>query len=445
MRSDSKAIHASGTIPHRRPRLTVVWLLIIGMAFPGGAAGQDETAPPPGDPLAANDPAAQAALLIEKELLTEPEDNLFRTKLPRYSRALRQGDMQARALIEEGIAWRLKRMSMAKHRQQLPERRRDLLTIDLGTSAKDPVFRQFLLERVVASAKELLDNNYHVRINVAILVSQLSEEEANPLTGEGEKAYAPIADVLLPLLGDASQPIPVRIWAAKGLGRVLRTGELEDRRRHEIATGLIKELTDNPRSHYWYQWRQVEALGGVGLVSFGPDRAFAVDALAKIMVDRDRHPRVRAEAAKQLGRVPLDGNVNLNLLVYGIADLARDLVRQQNARPGEPYWQGCFAAIYFAFQPVDKQEVPRRGGLRLKVENQADLQKFKETIEAVYKLILPVVKAGTGGKMLLPLDPNLGAAIDDWLNENKPSNLSISPGLTPLIINPDVAARPAAD
>src|SRR5690606_11113586 len=136
----------------------------------------------------------------------------------------------------------------------------------------------------------------------------------------GGKAFAPVANVLLPLLSDASQPIPVRIWAAKGLGRVLRAGDLEDERRHEIATGLIKELNENPRSHYWFQWRQVEALGGVGMVNFGGDRAFAADALAKIMVDRERHPCVRAEAAKQLGRIPLDGNVNLNLLAYGIAD-----------------------------------------------------------------------------------------------------------------------------
>lgn len=450
MRSDFSATRLSAmTFSHRFH--AVLWLVLAVLA--GGSVGDaqdtasaDRELQAAGDRILSDDPAAQAAMRIEKPLMTAEDDRKFRLEERNYSQAMFRGDMEQRDLIERGIAWRVQRMTLPAQRNDLPARRRDLFR-DLTTAGnrlpdgQRPEFRRFVLDRVIAEARKLFDNNYHVRVNAVVLVSQLSLVEPD-LQGRGEKAYTPIADALLPLLGDPNQPVAMQIWAVKGINRVLRTGDLDDAKRHAIAMRLIAELSGKPQSYYWYQWRMVEALGGAGLLNFGNDRAFAVDALAKIVTDPNRHPRVRAEAAKQLGRQPLDGNVNVGLIAYSIADLTRDLVRRQNANPRDPNWQYCFVSIYLAFKPLDAQEEARNGGLLLKTQNQNDLQRHRPTVEKVYELILPVLREGTKGVQLPPLDPALAAPIEAWLKDNPQSDLRIAPGLPPLIISTDVAARP---
>ncbi|MEX0701575.1 MAG: hypothetical protein WD069_05705 [Planctomycetales bacterium] len=449
MRSDSSATRSFAVSFRCPPWLAAGLLLMAALALSREAAAQDTSAPN------ASDPAAKAALLIEKPLIDEKMEEIpFQTQLGRYSTAVRRGNLKDDGdLLRKGIRWRVRRMTLPKHRNDLPERRRDILLRDLGSAAsaepnkeKALEFRKFMLQTFLDEAKLLLDNNYHVRLNATIFISQLSLAEPDRVTGQGEQAFTPIAPVLLPLLGDPTQPVPVQIWAAKGLSRVLRTGEPDDELRHRVATRIIAELTDKPQAHYWYQARLVEALGGAKLLHFGADKSFVVDALAKVMVDRDRHPLVRSEAAKQLGRVPLDGTVNMELIVFGLADLTRELVLKQIAEPQATYWPSCFFGVYLAYRPLNRQEEQQQAGLLLKVRQQNDLQKYQATVEASFDLLVlkepRIVPTAMRQPQGVALDPALADPIGKWLGQSKPTDLRISPGLAPLIINADVAARP---
>src|SRR5690606_790178 len=127
--------------------------------FTASAAAQDAALPV--DPMMMDDPAAQKALGIEKELRDvggeTDEDVEFCKKLPRYTAAMNRGELdeESKKLIAEGIAWRIRRLSLKRFRNELPDRRRDVLVRDLTTAgqglstAQKTAFRKFVLDRIV--------------------------------------------------------------------------------------------------------------------------------------------------------------------------------------------------------------------------------------------------------------------------------------------------------
>jgi len=275
-------------------------------------------------------------------------------------------------------------------------------------------FRTIYLQEVLKQSEKYLKGNFYVRLNTALIIADLQVVPGNPFKKTAGVPFAPSATVLKAIVEDPTQPEAVKIVAAQGIGRVLRFGELKNETRYEFANSLIK-LIQAKDTHPWYQMRLVEALGGVGLKSFGNNRAFLSKALTAVLVDGTRHWTVRTEAAKQLGRVPLDANDDVKAITHGVANLGVGMSDAVAANPNAPYWKSCYLKLYFAFQPIDQVEKDRGAGLK----TSAPISQRK-AVNDVYQLMLPMVKTALAWNEPAAIPAEQVSPLKDWVRGNTP-------------------------
>lgn len=302
-------------------------------------------------------------------------------------------------------------------------------------------FRNNLCSAMVAACDRLMDNNFYVRLNAVILMAKLNETEEHNRLKTPEKPFQGAAEALLRVATDPKQLDAVKIPAVLGLQRILlgnrpRDNDLKNR----IARGLIHEL-ERPETFFWYQIRLGQTLAALDLSQVNEPNATAkpliVHTLMTVMADEKRDPRVRAEMAWSLGRVPIDQSVNMQLVAFELTNLAQQFANGYNKqRPGEYYWPECFWKLYLAFQPGNDEDKRRydKPGL---------LSRFPQgPIKDAYGVVLPVLKH------VLEQDPKQKAApvpkevlqgTSAWLEQHKPANYRVFPDGEPL--RPVMAAR----
>ena len=431
------------------------------------AAKKPPATQPSGPPLPAGFKLPQevpAIMKIDKPLMTEADaQKLAKTSEVRnFSKVLWAGERNGAAdeSIRKSVRYYLHKMTMKEHQGVLHEIREQLLR-DLKkagvrkTKQKDKeAFREFVMKEITTRAEELLDNNFNVRLQAVIILSQLNLlEEGRGRDKEPAVAFTPAAEVLLKVIGDKDQPEAVKIHAVKGLKRIVQLGRPNDDLQHRVAESLIKELA-NVEYCWWYQMRLTEALGAVDLfLHRNSNTPFILDALSKVLVDRKRHWVVRCQAAKSLGRsrfAPLGGGaaavakVNIGLIAHRIADLGRQMADAYNKNPRASYWKDCYFRLYLAFRPIDSHEKARHAGLLLKMERLTDqrLAVDKQVVnEAYQKVVLPLSRDVLKLKAPSQFPKATLDAIDQWLSEQKPADVRIWPDLDPLIPGP----QPVAD
>ncbi len=406
--------------------------------------------PDAGDGNGAAFQALPKVMTIEKELISESEDEEFRKrKLRDYRKILRAGELRSEAdrqLVREGAMWRVRRMSLKKHRDDLPRRRDDILGDILGKLPDAPnQAKELLLATVTQTARELLDGNFHVRLNAVILLGQLNQDPGNPTKGIPPTPYAPAGEVLLEVLESPDQPVAVKIQAVKGLKRMLLYGKPGKDLRLRIAQTLVAELK-NRETHPWYQMTVIEALGNAGIL-YGrgaQGRPFVAESLAEVLIDKSRDWCVRSEAAKSLGRVPLDRSINVRLIVFEIGNLTREMIQAYNRQPNRPGWHLCFYKVYLAFKPADAEEQRRNAGLLTKLAAGVIATAHGEAVRGAYEKILPIVghvllqyhKRRSGENTAAKVPPQSLKGLEDWLADNKPSDYTLSPASPPLRVQP---------
>jgi hypothetical protein len=175
-----------------------------------------------------------------------------------------------------------------------------------------------------------------------------------------------------------------------------------------------------------------EALAVIDQVHDLNGQPFIVQALSKLLFDMGRPLCARAAAARALGRTPLDPSIDLNVIVYGIADLSRQMVEARN--DGKRHVSRlCIAFIFLAFEPQDTAEKARHAGLLDRVD-EPTYSKYRNSVRQVWGIIRPVVveelKHRSEPDILFPqevLEP-----IVKWLKENTPAVLRISPNMPPV-------------
>ena len=239
--------------------------------------------------------------------------------------------------------------------------------------------------------------------------------------------------MLLKIFDDKSQLEAIKIPAVQGMERICIIGEPNRDQRLRVAEVLVDELA-NPTANTWYQTRLAQALGNVGIIHDRQPRPFVVQSLATVLVDQKRDWQVRAQAAKALGRAPLDGSINVGLISYAIVDLGlqgsnaynQSITNESTAAASVPYWKDFFITLYFAFQPVNAAERQAGRGFMLKNKNL--------TSEA-YDTLLPVVR-----HVIHQESPNLQAiakeqldALADWIGKNTPNDYRVAPTEPPII------------
>ena len=376
-------------------------------------------------------------MTIEKQLMTEKEEADFRKMGPerKYRDALKSPNPndKEKAAIAAGAEWQIKRMSMKKYRNELHKLRQVILRDVMMYARRSPAARKELLQQLTNKSVLLFDNNFYVRLNVVVLLTQLNLVDEKKMTGVKMVAFSPVAKPLLQVVADKTQLDAIKVQAVKGLTRACRFGDppVISKFRPAIALALVPELARQD-THWWYQMRLAEGMAASGIVFDPKDRrrAFVVESLARSMNDVKRHWIARCEAAKSLGRVPLGGkNINPSLedLVYWTVALTRRMSQDFNKSPKRFYWRVCYDDVYLAFHSENAAAARRRAGFLQKGGNQNHVQ-------GAYKTVVPLVKH-VQKRPGRPFSPEMMQPIDDWLKRNQPPK--------PLAVGPPVAPKAA--
>lgn len=384
------------------------------------------------------------SLLIDKPLLSPDELTRLEKELgvrqQRYRDALTpKGGIvndQTKEYIRTGIRYRLGLLTLKENRNDLARLREDLTVRDLERTgklfdkAKDiEELRKFVMKEITEQATQLLDNNFYVRLQAVILLGELDllpDDEGKRLSLQ---AYTPAAIPLLQVVTDPEQPVEVKIPAVVGLYRILLLGKPDVQLRARIAEAFVSELKKSD-THWAYQARLAHALTGIDRIYDLQQKPFVIQALAMVISDPQRDWRARAEAARSLGRVPMDGSINVKLLAHEIAKLGNDMAKAYEQNPKEHYWKMAFWNLYMAFQAYDEfdkdAERKRKGGL---LNNPVTRQ---AAVREAYEKVVPLVRA-----VLLdqPIPPETQQDIAKWLEQNKPTDYKLTPTSEPISIS----------
>lgn len=431
----------------------------------------DDTVPTTGD----DDKSLPAGLIqnrqvlpemeIEKEMYSDGDEKDFLRKYKsQYEKALQSTsltDEEKKALDAGAIYW-VYRFSMKKYREEelpkkdergvvipqkggakerLPDLRKKLLDF-VKVYAKSTVAREYFLKQIVAECEKLLDNNFVVRQNIILLLGQLSSTYPPPGKPIDPTPYDAAYVVLLKVIKDPKQHEALKIDALIGLTRICRAGlplpdANNDRKRAEIALILVPELA-RKNTFWWYQARLAECLGAAG-VTYDPankTNPIVVQTLAEVVADPQRHFQARVEAAKSIGRLPLDNQLNMAPVVHHIVNLGYQIAQAHNANPKKEPWRDYYFTLqpqlgfglYYAFRS-ESGSAKIAGGKRKPglLEAFPTSKEVKEAYEQFLMMALHFIN-NPGTKLA---DAQL-KSIDDWLKSHVPGNARITDSSPPL-------------
>ncbi len=411
-------------------------------ARPEDVAGQpQENALPPGLIQARDIPPE---MQITKEMYTDAEEIEFRRKgLKPFEDALKSSNLtdEEKKAIDAGAKYMIDRFTMKKFREEeapkkgdkpgavlrnappkerLHDLRKTILN-DIKLKAKTPASREYLLKAITDRCEQLLDNHFIVRLNVVLLLSQLSSEYPTKV-GVEPPAYVGACPVLLKVVKDDKQHQAIKIPAVRGLIRICRTGlppDPNDKRRAEIALALAAELKRND-TYWWYQMVLVECLATAG-VTVDPaarNNPVVLDALRDTISDKKRHWEVRTKAAKAVGRLPPDNNVNIAPTAYAIANLGYEMAQAYNASPARVEWKYYSFNLFFAFKAERGEPLvlgKRKPGLMEALPNSKDVKDAYDQILLIANHMLNADDKQFSKEQL--------KGFSDWLDSRRPANV----------------------
>ncbi len=430
-------------------RLTLGCLLAVGLPATGycqADGGDDESAIPAG--LLQNR-HAMPELEITKELLTDGEEAEFKKKggetaLQKAFGSASPNEEEKKAL-DNGARWFVYRLTMVKYREEetpnkdknasaavknstpkerLPEIRTRVLNT-LRTYATKPssaVAREYFLKKLTEHCEELLDNNFHVRLNAVLLLGQISLNDGNLARGLEPPAFAGAYPVLLEVVQDTKQHEAIRVAAALALTRICRTAltpDLADKRRVEIAVAVAAVLAKN-NTHWWLQMRLAECLAAAGVAGDPADKnnPAVLQTLAEVMSDKQRHWEVRVEAARAIGRLPLDG-ITVGPIAYEMVNLGHQLAQGYMANPKKESWTKYFWKLYLAFKKSDSNDKVvgdrRKAGLLEAIPGQKEIKDAYEQIVIITNVGLDPVGKLFSAEQLKTLEV--------WLKDHKSGSI----------------------
>lgn len=454
-----------------------MWLAVASVAVAQDASGTAEARPSDvaGNPGTGGVPAGliQATkespeLKIVKELFSDAQETDFnKNKKTAFDKALQNAVLTEddKKAIDAGAQFWVYRFSMKKYyeeeapkkgdkgaapkkgdppKERLHDLRKKLLDVVRNNAKITPVAREYFLKQVTEHSEKLLDNNLVVRQNIILVVGQLSIDNGILAKGIEPTPYVPAYNLLLKVIKDEKQHEVVKISALIGLFRICRLGlaaadPANEKKRAEIAMALVPELAKK-NTHYWYQYRLAECLGAAG-VTYDPaikNNPIVLQTLAEVVADKTRHWQVRCEAAKAIGRLPLDNGLNMSPVLHEIVKLGHDMSQAYNANPKKEAWANYFVTLYLAFKPENAKTVvaggKRKPGL---LEALPGSKEIKDAYEQILQMALQIVD--NPGKPFP--DPQL-SNFDTWLKNHTPANKRITAGSPELGTKPGPAPMP---
>ncbi|MGQ0635111.1 MAG: HEAT repeat domain-containing protein [Planctomycetaceae bacterium] len=301
--------------------------------------------------------------------------------------------------------------------------------------------RIYMMEMVVKHAPRLFDYHFTARTNGAVLLADLAE--LNMEDGEGAKKpaikFTKQTDALMQLVDDREQDLAVRTWGVIGLVRIAVLSEVKRNEKNRIIETLVRALQNGRDDFYWYPWRIVQGLGEIGLANTLDGRPTVAQALAEVLVNKQQHWMVRAEAAQSLGRLNYASEVDLGLIAHEIAELTRQMIDAYVQEPRRAGWKRDFFCIYGAFKPLNEDDAKRDKGL-LRIVEKGTMTAYRKTVQEVYELVRPLVER------VLKEAPDAGeelSRLKNWLNSNPPRSNKIAEGM-PIILTAPALPRSEA-
>jgi hypothetical protein len=291
------------------------------------------------------------------------------------------------------------------------------------TTKKEP--RDHLNAEIVRTAAQLLDKSPKSRLNAVLVVASLSSDPA----ATPPKPYIPGFKLLLTVLNEPSQFVDCKIWAANGLARICRDGDPNVNDRHQIVGDLVTALDSSQAklpANWWYRMRLLDALGDSGLVYNLVQKPVVIDALMKVLTDRQEDWLIRSTAARAVTQLPWTATTNVPLITHEIARLTHEMGEARNQNLGNPRWKWCIINVYMSFMPDTVEEIQKRWGLRQQVER-AGLGVHKPFVEAAFQVVLPVINSVTGTANPVATPPAVLQNLGNWIQNNIPQNLKVTP------------------
>ena len=449
----------------------LLWLAVAPGAIAQNAPGTTEARPsdvagdvgdgglPPGL-IQTHETAPE--LSIVKELYTDGDEKDFvsKTKLA-FDNALKSSapnDDEKKAL-DAGAKYWVYRFTMKKYyeeetpqkankfapakkseapKERLHNLRKNLIDVVRNNAKITPAAREYFLKQVTKYAEDLLDNNLVVRQNILLVLGQLPLDNGNIAKGIEPAPYVPAYTVLLKVIKDEKQHEAAKISALTGLLRICKLGlatadPANDKKRAEIAMALVPELVKKD-THWWYQFRLAECLGAAG-VTFDPgnkNNPIVLQTLAELVADNSRHWQPRCEAARAIGRLPLDTTLNMSPVLFEIVKLGYDMAQAYNANPKKDSWANYFFTLYMAFK-AEKPDSRIAGGKRKSGLLEAlPPKEVKESYDQVFQMLLHL--ANNPGQQF---SAEQLEAIDTWLRNHAPTNKRITAS------SPEIGSNPA--
>ena len=455
----------------------LLWLAVAPSVFAQNASGTREAKPPdvageagdgglPAGLIQTHETAPE--LSIVNELYTDGDETKFRKDFEKpFQEALKSSTLtdNDKKAIEAGAKYWVYRFSMKKYYEEEPPKkadklvpnkkgeapkerlhnlRKNLIDVVRNNAKITVVAREYFLKQVTERSAELLDNNLVVRQNILLLLGQLPLDNGNIAKGIEPTPYVPAYTVLLKVIKDDKQHEVLKISALTGLLRICRLGlaaadPANDKKRAEIAMALVPELA-RKNTHWWYQFRLAECLGVAG-VTFDPgnkNSPIVLQTLAEVVADKSRHWQARCEAARAIGRLPLDNTLNMTPVLFEIVKLGHDMVQAYNANPKKDSWANYFITLYLAFKS-ENANARVAGGKRKPglLEALPASKEIKDAYEQILQMALQFVDAP--GKQYS--EAQLGG-FDTWLKNHTPANKRITASSPELGSKPDPAPKP---
>lgn len=455
----------------------MVWLTAAPVAF-GQATNRPTTDIQPGDvtpdtgdkdkpllPGLIQNRQVLPEMEIDNELYTDGQETDFtRKSKTAFEKALGSAALtdDEKKVIDAGAKYWVYRFTMKKYREEeapkkedrpavggpkgppkerLPDLRKKLLDL-IKVYAKTPAAREYFLKQITQECEKLLDNNFVVRQNIILLLGTLSSSYPPPGKQTEPTPYDPAYAVLLKVIKDDKQHEALKVDALIGLLRICKLGlplpdANNDKKRAEIAMALVPELVKK-NTHWWYQCRLAECLGAAGVTYDPGNKAnpLILQTLAEVVADDQRDFQARIEAAKAIGRLPLDNTLNIAPVVHHIVNLGYQVVQANNANPKKQPWGNYFFTLqpqlgfglYYAFRSESgAARVPggkRKPGL---LEALPAAKEVKEAYEQVVLMTLHFID--NPGKQMTEAQVK---SIHEWLRLRVPANNRITAGSPPL-------------
>jgi hypothetical protein len=419
----------------------LIWTLCATAAFaqdPPAAEEPAEDAEPAAEQPALPDDIGQYA--PPKYTAEQKREWELKQRL-KYSQSLKADPLKNtdKEALTLGVQYYMYRMTMPEEFNNLHEIRSKLLD-EINNRLTTPEARAFMNDEVVRIGAELMDQHPHVRRNVLILAASLyADPRAEPPT-----AYTGASKLFLNVLNDPSQFPAEKLWAAKGLGRIARSGDLVVNDRSRIATDLAAAL-DTPQArdpeNWPYRLRLVDALGDSGLVYDVTRQPIVIDSLMKIVVNQEENWIVRSVAARAVTQLPYEAgdSVNVPLVCYEITRLGHQMAQARNQSINAGHWKLCFINLYTAFNPQTAEQKQKKWGLTQQVTRPGYAQ-HDALVKAAYQVVIPVVNSVVGSVNAPAIPQQQIQDMGNWLQNNVPADLKPTPASEDLNASP-----PAAD